>query len=135
MEVNISHRSRQEILNTADLAHPTLFSNALNELMQLMKMVCYFPQVNAILLVSFSCIMSEYAFLPSRIWQKITGHPCTSWSSKKTPVWDPMAMGQSRWRAGTSLLGWVLYMVLMIPFTKNSFLRAQVSTLIIQTYN
>ncbi|KAG6713793.1 hypothetical protein I3842_05G171600 [Carya illinoinensis] len=38
MEVNISHRSRQEILTTADLAHPTLFSNALNELMQLIKM-------------------------------------------------------------------------------------------------
>ncbi|XP_059445310.1 regulator of G-protein signaling 1 [Corylus avellana] len=38
MEVNISHRSRQEILTTADLAHPDLFNNALNELLQLMKM-------------------------------------------------------------------------------------------------
>ncbi|KAL0004420.1 hypothetical protein SO802_011981 [Lithocarpus litseifolius] len=37
MEVNISHRSRQEILTTADLAHPNLFNNALNEVMQLMK--------------------------------------------------------------------------------------------------
>ncbi|KAM4109635.1 hypothetical protein ACB094_03G134100 [Castanea mollissima] len=37
MEVNISHRSRQEILTTADLAHPSLFNNALNEVMQLMK--------------------------------------------------------------------------------------------------
>lgn len=42
MEVNISHRSRQEILTTADLAHPSLFNNALNEVMQLMKTVGYF---------------------------------------------------------------------------------------------
>jgi hypothetical protein len=42
MEVNISHRSRQEILTTTDLAHPDLFNNALNELLQLMKMVGYF---------------------------------------------------------------------------------------------
>lgn len=39
MEVNISHRSRQDILTTADLAHPDLFRNALNEIIQLMKMV------------------------------------------------------------------------------------------------
>lgn len=39
MEVNICHRSRQEILTTLDLARPDLFNNALNELMQLMKMV------------------------------------------------------------------------------------------------
>lgn len=38
MEVNISHRTRQEILTTTDLAHPNLFNNALNELIQLMKM-------------------------------------------------------------------------------------------------
>ncbi|XP_024023940.1 regulator of G-protein signaling 1 [Morus notabilis] len=38
MEVNISHRSRQEILTTSNLADPHLFSNALNELIQLMKM-------------------------------------------------------------------------------------------------
>ncbi|XWS34665.1 hypothetical protein CRYUN_Cryun21dG0057100 [Craigia yunnanensis] len=38
MEVNISHRVRQEILTTSDLTHPDLFTNALNELMQLMKM-------------------------------------------------------------------------------------------------
>lgn len=38
MEVNISHRSRQEILTTLDLAHPDLFRNALNEIVQLMKM-------------------------------------------------------------------------------------------------
>ncbi|XP_010250906.1 PREDICTED: regulator of G-protein signaling 1-like [Nelumbo nucifera] len=37
MEVNISHRSRQEILGTLDLAHPDLFNNAVNELLQLMK--------------------------------------------------------------------------------------------------
>ncbi|KAG6407941.1 hypothetical protein SASPL_130942 [Salvia splendens] len=38
MEVNISHRCRQDILSTPDLAHPDLFKNALNELIQLMKM-------------------------------------------------------------------------------------------------
>ncbi|KAF6157564.1 hypothetical protein GIB67_004502 [Kingdonia uniflora] len=37
MEVNISHRTRQEILNTLDLTHPELFDNATSELMQLMK--------------------------------------------------------------------------------------------------
>ncbi|KAL5552704.1 hypothetical protein UlMin_040105 [Ulmus minor] len=37
MEVNISHRSRQEILATSNLAEPHLFSSALNELIQLMK--------------------------------------------------------------------------------------------------
>ncbi|CAL5396021.1 unnamed protein product [Camellia sinensis] len=38
MEVNISYRSRQEILSTPDLAHPDLFKTALNELVHLMKM-------------------------------------------------------------------------------------------------
>ncbi|KAJ1422660.1 RGS domain [Sesbania bispinosa] len=37
MEVNISHRSRQEILSTSNLARPALFCNALNEIIQLMK--------------------------------------------------------------------------------------------------
>lgn len=35
MEVNISHRARQEILKTADLAHSDLFKTALTELLQL----------------------------------------------------------------------------------------------------
>ncbi|KAM2334098.1 hypothetical protein ACFXTH_011692 [Malus domestica] len=37
MEVNISHRSRQAILTTSNLAQPNLFNDALNELIQLMK--------------------------------------------------------------------------------------------------
>ncbi|KAB2609859.1 regulator of G-protein signaling 1 [Pyrus ussuriensis x Pyrus communis] len=37
MEVNISHRSRQAILTTSNLAQPNLFHDALNELIQLMK--------------------------------------------------------------------------------------------------
>ncbi|KAF7839852.1 regulator of G-protein signaling 1 [Senna tora] len=37
MEVNISHRCRQEILTTSNLARPDLFQNAINEIMQLMK--------------------------------------------------------------------------------------------------
>ncbi|XP_009618252.1 regulator of G-protein signaling 1 [Nicotiana tomentosiformis] len=38
MEVNISHRIRQEILSTNDLSHTNLFKNTLGELMQLMKL-------------------------------------------------------------------------------------------------
>lgn len=38
MEVNISHRIRQDILSTNDLSHTDLFKNALGELMQLMKL-------------------------------------------------------------------------------------------------
>jgi len=39
MEVNISHRSKQEILSTSNLARPDLFQNALNEIIQLMRTV------------------------------------------------------------------------------------------------
>lgn len=39
MEVNIAHRTRQEILDTSDLAHPDLFNAAMGELLLLMKMV------------------------------------------------------------------------------------------------
>lgn len=70
MEVNISHRSRQEILNAPDLTNPNLFNSALNELMHLMKMVSswithsillYF-QVGYFLtrLPSFICIFIVY---------------------------------------------------------------------------
>ncbi|KAF2301755.1 hypothetical protein GH714_028912 [Hevea brasiliensis] len=45
-EVNISHRTRQEILTTVDLAHPDLFNNAINEVLQLMKMVGCLSQCN-----------------------------------------------------------------------------------------
>ncbi|KAK6922327.1 RGS domain [Dillenia turbinata] len=38
MEVNISHRTRQEILCTTDLTHPNLFEDAVHELLQLMTM-------------------------------------------------------------------------------------------------
>lgn len=37
MEINISHRSKQEILSTSDLARADLFHNALNEIVHLMK--------------------------------------------------------------------------------------------------
>ncbi|KAL9246549.1 hypothetical protein vseg_020067 [Gypsophila vaccaria] len=37
MEVNISHRCREQILNTLDLAHPNLFKSAVIELLHLMK--------------------------------------------------------------------------------------------------
>ena len=39
MEVNISHRTRQQILNSADLAHRNLFKTAIYELLQLIKTV------------------------------------------------------------------------------------------------
>lgn len=39
MEVNISHRTRQEIVSTTDLAHSNLFNRAISELLLLMKMV------------------------------------------------------------------------------------------------
>lgn len=39
MEINISYRSKQEILSTSDLARADLFHNALNEIVQLMKTV------------------------------------------------------------------------------------------------
>lgn len=45
MEVNISHRTRQEILGSLDLAHPDLFNKAVNELMQLMTTVCFLPKL------------------------------------------------------------------------------------------
>ncbi|KAK2407881.1 regulator of G-protein signaling [Trifolium repens] len=37
MEINISHRSRTEILSTSNLPRADLFHNALNEIVQLMK--------------------------------------------------------------------------------------------------
>ncbi|KAH7681517.1 Regulator of G-protein signaling RGS protein [Dioscorea alata] len=37
MEVNISHKTRQEILNTLDIAHTDLFNHAINEIIHLMK--------------------------------------------------------------------------------------------------
>lgn len=43
MEVNISHKTRQEILTTLDLAHPDLFKNAVIELLQLISMVSSLP--------------------------------------------------------------------------------------------
>lgn len=40
LEVNISHRCRQDILTTPNLAHQDLFKSAQNEVLQLMKTVC-----------------------------------------------------------------------------------------------
>jgi hypothetical protein len=41
MEINISHRSRQEILSTSNLARADLFHNPLNEIVQYMKTVSF----------------------------------------------------------------------------------------------
>ncbi|XP_062197596.1 regulator of G-protein signaling 1 isoform X4 [Phragmites australis] len=38
MEINISHRTHQEILGTSDLTHPNLFDNAVAEILQLIKL-------------------------------------------------------------------------------------------------
>lgn len=51
MEVNISHRTRQEILTTLDIAHPDLFKNALNELLQLINMVSFFTSYPSVYLL------------------------------------------------------------------------------------
>lgn len=59
MEVNISHRTRQEILTTSNLAHPDLFNNAINELMQLVKMVSC--------LLSFTFIMDSHIKFISKV--------------------------------------------------------------------
>ena len=59
MEVNISHRTRQEILTTSNLAHPNLFNNAINELMQLVKMVSC--------LLSFTFIMDSHIKFISKV--------------------------------------------------------------------
>uniref|UniRef100_A0A2P2JPG0 Uncharacterized protein n=1 Tax=Rhizophora mucronata TaxID=61149 RepID=A0A2P2JPG0_RHIMU len=50
MELNISYRTRQEILTTTNLAHPDLFHNVINEVMQLMKTVGYLLCINCYLL-------------------------------------------------------------------------------------
>lgn len=70
MEVNISHRSRQEILTTSNLAYPDLFNNALNELIQLMKTVCVTIAVynsywidNAQASIILSKLVTDYASL------------------------------------------------------------------------
>lgn len=59
MEVNISHRTRQEILTTSNLARPDLFNNAINELMQLVKMVSC--------LLSFTFIMDSHIKFISKV--------------------------------------------------------------------
>lgn len=59
MEVNISHRTRQEILTTSNLVHPDLFNNAINELMQLVKMVSC--------LLSFTFIMDSHIKFISKV--------------------------------------------------------------------
>lgn len=69
MEVNISHRNRQEILTTPDLAHPDLFNNALNELLQLMKMVGSEWFLAAIGVVSYYHILM-HSFLSYFPWEK-----------------------------------------------------------------
>eukprot|EP01018_Ginkgo_biloba_P023202 Gb_26781 [translate_table: standard] len=38
LEINISHQMRQEILSTTDLAHPDLFTHAVNEIVLIMRM-------------------------------------------------------------------------------------------------
>lgn len=64
MEVNISHRCRQEILTTSDLADPNLFNTALNELIQLIKMVyIYLYCTSHLFSIQFNFITSPYFVL------------------------------------------------------------------------
>lgn len=64
MEVNISHKCRQEILTTADLAHPNLFNNAVNEIIHLMKMVSCVKPTNFF----FKLEISHFSTLSSSIF-------------------------------------------------------------------
>jgi hypothetical protein len=65
MEINISHRSRQEILSTSDLARADLFHNALNEIVQLMKTVSFLDskQFDGTLLIKISLAMTIIIFI------------------------------------------------------------------------
>lgn len=65
MEINISHRSRQEIMSTSDLACADLFHNALNEIVQLMKAVSFLDskQFDGTLLIKISLVMSCIIFI------------------------------------------------------------------------
>ncbi|CAG7872763.1 unnamed protein product [Brassica rapa] len=72
MEVNVSHRTRQEILTTQDLTHPDLFKNALNEVMQLIKMNLLRDYWSSIYFIKFkeeeeSCDKEGWSFSPPRI--------------------------------------------------------------------
>ena len=64
MEVNISYRTRQEILTTTNLAHPDLFNNALNELMQLMKTVGGLTVVSTDVIYHYRSISEVYCVFP-----------------------------------------------------------------------
>lgn len=142
MEVNISHRCKQEILTTPNLVHPHLFDNALNELLQLMKMVCT--------LLPF-CILSGRTvhdhslgpeFLSSyysssfnkifyglcRIWREIIGHRCSSWSSKRKQARERMVMSWRNCQGAISPRGLVPSMALTIPFTTLISQRALTTT-------
>ncbi|WZZ74020.1 hypothetical protein YC2023_085390 [Brassica napus] len=71
MEVNLSHKTRQEILTTQDLTHPDLFKNALNEVMQLIKMNLLRDYWSSIYFIKFkeeeSCDKEGWSFSPPRI--------------------------------------------------------------------
>lgn len=78
----------------------------------------------ALLRLQFSSKFFILHTLP-RTWQKITGHRCSSWSSRRNATWDVTAMSLSKWQGGTTLPGWVLCTVQMILFTRIIFLRTR----------
>lgn len=80
-------------------------------------------QYNTLYICVFKYVVLFFSFKLWRTWQKITGHPCSSSSSKKKPAWDLPTMTWNTWQTGISLQGWVLYIVSMIPFTRNNLQR------------
>lgn len=111
MEINISHRTRQEILGTPDLGHPDLFNCAVAEVMQLMKTVSTRIQS------SERCGATDAdKLLTRRIWRESSGPPCNLWSSKRRirSSWIIWSL-----QVGIALKEWAVFNVLMIPLTKN----------------
>lgn len=142
MEVNISHRCRQEILTTPNLSHPHLFDNALNELLRLMKMVCTLLPFCVLsgravhdhflgpefLSLYYSSSFDKIFYGLWRIWREIIGHRCSSWSSKRKQSRERMVMSWSKCQVGISPRDLVPSMALTTPFTTIISQRALTAT-------
>jgi len=71
LEINISHHMRQEILNTADLAHPDLFTNAVNEMVRMMQMNLEKDYWNSVFYSRFKEEIKDAAEA-SELWENTT---------------------------------------------------------------
>ncbi|KAJ4877926.1 Regulator of G-protein signaling 1 [Raphanus sativus] len=77
MEVNVSHKTRQEILTTQDLTHTDLFKNALNEVMHLIKMNLVRDYWSSIFFIKFkeeeTMDKEGWSFSPPRMSSSVQG--------------------------------------------------------------